>query len=191
MTAWLPLLGWRQAEDETVGQAKRADERPRASLLSTASSRRSCMLVCRERAVMFSDVLKLHAFLVSTLGYLLASAIAMAIVVHFWIPTGIVDPQKLNRLIESDFSLLLWQVVLGNLLGIGAGYVACQLSGSKGLRNSLLAGMALVILGGLGIELHPGHPPWMQLGKVIMPIPIFLLGGWIRLRIARGSETAR
>ncbi len=140
---------------------------------------------------MFSDALKLNAFLVSTLGYLLASAIAMAIVVHFWIPNGILDRHELNRLAESDFSLLLWQVVLGNLLGIGAGYVACQLSGSMGLRNSLVAGMALVIIGLLGIELHPSHPLWMQLGKVIMPVPIFLLGGWIRLRIARGSEGAR
>jgi len=139
---------------------------------------------------MFSDALKLNAFLVSTLGYLLTSAIAIAIAVHFWMPTEITDPQELNRLAESDFSLLLWQVVLENLLGVVAGYVACQLSGSKGLRNSLLAGTALVILGVLGIELHPTHPLWMQLGKLIMPIPIFLLGGWIRLRTVRASEAA-
>jgi len=85
---------------------------------------------------MFADALKVNALLVSSLGYVMTSAIAMAIVAHFWVPNGMVDPQGLNRLTESDISLLLWQAMLGNLLGIGVGYIACRLSGSKGLRNS-------------------------------------------------------
>jgi hypothetical protein len=43
------------------------------------------------------------------------------------------------------------------------------------------------VYGVLGIWLHPSHAVWMQINKLIGPIPITLLGGWIRLRFVKSG----
>jgi len=45
---------------------------------------------------------------------------------------------------------------------------------------------ALIFYGVLGIWFHPSHALWMQLSKLLVPVPLCLVGGWVRLRFARG-----
>ena len=140
---------------------------------------------------MFSDALKFKAILLGVAGYLLLSTIIFAVVVQFWIPSGITDPNEMARLAEADPSLLRWQAVLGVLLGILAGFSACYFSGCKGLRNSLVVGALFLLYGIVAIYLHPSHPLMMQVGKVVSPIPLTLLGGWLCLWIASVRTSSR
>ena len=138
----------------------------------------------------FSDSVKLKAVFLAFFGYLVLATLLFGIVVHFWIPPG-VAPADLAQLAESDRVLLLWQNALGTVLGICAGFIACRLSGARGLRNSAAVGGLLVLYGILGIYLHPGHPTGMQIAKIIAPTPLALIGGWIALRFASGSTDKR
>jgi hypothetical protein len=136
----------------------------------------------------FSDRIKLKALLVAFIGYLVLSVVLFGIVVQFWMPSG-VSAERLQQLVEADETLLLWQNILGTVLSVLSGYVAARMSGAQGLRNSLSVGGLLVLYGILGIYLHPNHPVEMQLGKLIWPIPLTLLGGWIALwRKSRSSK---
>jgi hypothetical protein len=133
---------------------------------------------------MFKDQISIKGLLVGFFGYLLISTVAMAIVVHHWMPSGITDPQELSRLAESDPTLLMWQNILGVVLSILAGFAACHFSGAKGLKTPLILGALFVLYGALGIYLHPNHPALMQAGKLLAPIPLVLFGAWIRLKLA-------
>jgi len=133
----------------------------------------------------FEDPIKVRAVLAGFAGYLLLSIIAMATVVHAWMPSGLAPPE-LARLAETDPSLLLWQNIIGTVLTVAAGALACRLGG--GLRNALALGGLLVLFGALGIYLHPGHPLWMQAVKIVAPIPLALLGGWIWMQVGRRNR---
>ena len=136
---------------------------------------------------MFSDALKVKALLFSFVGYLVASVVATGIVVQAWLPAGVTDPQELSRLAEADAHLLLWQIILGTALGIVAGFAACQFSGAAGLKNSLVLGLLFLPYAVLGIYMHPSHPLLMQASKLVAPIPLSLLGGWLRLAVSRST----
>ena len=136
----------------------------------------------------FSDRLRLKAILAAFIGYLVLSVALFAVIVQFWIPAG-VPANRLQELAEADRTLLLWQQILGTFLGVLSGYLAGRMSGALGLRNSLVVGGLLTLYGILGIYLHPDHSLLMQLGKLISPIPITLLGGWIALK--RASRSSR
>jgi hypothetical protein len=97
--------------------------------------------------------------------------------------------QAAAQMAETDPTILFSQNVLGALLGILAGCVACRMSGAKGLRNSFVLGGLFVLYGVLGIYLHPEHSMAMQIAKLASPIPLTLLGGWICMRIASHSNT--
>ena len=139
---------------------------------------------------MFTDKASVQSVLIAFVGYLVVATIAMIIVVQRWMPAGVTDKQELARLAELDPSLLMWQSVLGSILCIAAGFAVCHFSGAKGLKNSLLLGALLVFYGALGILLHPDHPPLMQAAKLLAPIPLALLGGWLRLRFASHAVVA-
>jgi len=129
----------------------------------------------------FSDRVKLKALATSFVAYVVLSVVLFAIVVQFWMPAG-VSAERLRELAETDRNLLLWQMILGAVLTIVAGYIATRMSGKKGLRNSLAVGGVLTLYGVLGIYLHPSHPVIVQVAKLVVPIPLALIGGWVALR---------
>ena len=131
---------------------------------------------------MFSDKISIKSVLVSLIGYIIVATVAMIVVVQLWIPAGITDPTELSRLAEADPKLLMWQYVLGTVLTVLAGFAAGRISGGKGLKNSLILGILLVLYGVLGIYLHPSHPGLMQIAKIVAPIPLALVGGWFAAR---------
>ena len=137
---------------------------------------------------MFEDKLSIKGLIIGIAAYLLVSVVAMGIIVQLWIPAGVTDPQELARLAENDPGLLMWQNILGALLGIFAGFFACHFGGAKGLRTPLVLGILLALYGALGIYLHPSHPSLMQAGKILAPVPLVLLGGWLRLLLVRPSQ---
>jgi hypothetical protein len=134
---------------------------------------------------MFGDNFRIKALLIGIFTYLLVTNVAFALIVHYWIPPNITDANELQRLAESDPTLLSWQVWLGAPVAILAGFAVTHFSGAKGLRNSFAMGLTLVLYGILGIFLHPSHALWIQLSNLLVPVPICLLGGWLRLRLAR------
>ena len=138
----------------------------------------------------FSDRIKPKAIVASLIGYIVVSVVLFAVVFQFWLPSG-VSVERLKQLAESDQTLLMWQNILGFGLGILAGYVACRMSGAGGLRNSLAVGVLLTLYGVLGIYLHPSHPALMQFGKLISPVPLALLGGWVALSRRVGPSRER
>jgi cyanate permease len=131
---------------------------------------------------MFSDTFRSKALLIGIVAYLVITNFAFALFVHYWIPPNITDASELKRLAESDPTLLSWEVRLGAPVAILAGFVVTHFSGAKGLRNALAMGLVLVLYGVLGIYLHPSHAPWMQISKLLAPVPVCLFGGWLRLR---------
>jgi hypothetical protein len=139
---------------------------------------------------MFGDPVRAKAVLAALFGYLLISLVAMAVIVYVWMPAGVIAPQELSRLAEADPHLLFWQDLLGTVLGILAGFAACHFSGAKGLSNSLILGLLLTLYGVVGILMHPTHPIAMQVAKLVSPVPLVLLGGWLRLACGgRGKVT--
>ncbi len=139
---------------------------------------------------MFTDKTSVRSVLIAFFGYLVVAAVVMVIVVQRWMPTGVTDQQQLARMAEVDPSLLMWQNALGAILCVAAGFAACHFSGARGLKNPLLLGVLLALYGVLGIFLHPGHPPLMQAAKLVAPVPLALLGGWLRLRLSAPAVAA-
>jgi hypothetical protein len=139
---------------------------------------------------MFSDRISIKAVLVGFFGYLILATVAMVIVIQCWIPSGITDKAELSRLAEVDPTLLLWQNMLGTVLSVLAGFASCRISGAIGLKNPLFLGILLVLYGVLGIYLHPDHPMLMQVAKLVAPVPLVLIGGWLCLRLfpSRGVD---
>jgi hypothetical protein len=134
-------------------------------------------------ATMFRDKISPKAFVTAFAFYLVAATVAFAIVVRLWMPAG-VSPERMAQLAETDPTLALWQRILGVSLATLAGYLACRLGGRTGLRNSLVVGCLLVLYGVVSIFLHPNDPMTLQVGKLLTPVPIVLLGGWLCLRFA-------
>ena len=134
---------------------------------------------------MFEDKLSIKGLIAGIGAYLLFSIVAMGVIVQLWAPAGVTDPQELARLAENDSTLLMWQNILGAVLGMLAGFVACHFAGAKGLRTPLVLGILLALYGALGIYLHPDHPALMQAAKLLAPVPLVLLGGWLRLLLVR------
>ena len=131
----------------------------------------------------FADKLKAKAVIVAFGSYVVLATVAFAIVVQVWIPAG-VPAASLAELAESDPTLRLWQQILGVTFALAAGYLASRLSGRAGLRNSLVVGGLLVLYGVLSVFLHPHDPISWQVGKLLTPIPVTLIGGWLCLRLA-------
>jgi hypothetical protein len=131
--------------------------------------------------------LNIKAVIAGFFGYMLIFIVVMALVVHIRMPPNVTNQQALSRIAEADPQLLLWQNVLGTILGIFAGFVACHCSGAKGLKNSLVTGLLLILYGVVGIFMHPAHSMLMQVAKLVSPIPLVLLGGWLRLLMSRHS----
>jgi MFS family permease len=138
---------------------------------------------------MFSDAIKIKALLAGFLSYIIFSIIAMVILVPLWMPSGITDPAQLSRLAESDATLLAWQFAAGTIFCILAGTITTKLSGTKGLKNSLVLGSLFLLYGILGIFLHPNNPILIKLAVVLTPIPLAVLGGWIGLRLSPLQKT--
>ena len=138
-------------------------------------------------AAMFRDKINVKAVVVAFVFYLVVVTVAFAVVIHIWMPPGI-PTQELARLAENDPTLVLWQRILGVSVAIVAGYIACRLSGRSGLKNSTLVGGLLVLYGVLSIFMHPDDPALRQIAKLLTPIPIVLLGGWICLRTAHRAN---
>lgn len=132
-------------------------------------------------AAMFRDKISAKAVLVAFAFYFLTANAAFAVVFHFWMPFGM-NAQELARLAETDPTLVLWQRILGISLAIVTGYLACRLSGRNGLRNSIVVGALLILYGVLSIFMHPSDAPSRQIAKLLTPIPVALLGGWMCLR---------
>jgi hypothetical protein len=125
----------------------------------------------------------LLAALIAFVVYVVVSTLLFGIVMAiWWAPPGNLSAQALRELAEQDISLLRWQNAIGTTLAIVVGYFASFLSRSTSFSPALVVGFLLVIYGGLSILLHPTHPTYMQLSKLLAPIPLTLLGGWLRLR---------
>ena len=133
---------------------------------------------------MFEDRISAKALIATFAGYFVISLVAVAVLVTVWRPHDL-STSQLRQLAETDSVLLIWQNVLGILLTTAAGGAACQLSGRKGLKNSTVFGAIIALFGVLGIYLHPDHPVWMLAGRLVLPIPLSMLGGWICLHWAR------
>ena len=137
---------------------------------------------------MFRDKISIKGLAIGLAFYLIVSTVAMAIVVHAWLPPGITDRNELLLLTESDYTLLMWQSILGATLSVFAGFVCCHFSNATGLKTPLMLGVLFILYGVLGIYLHPTHPMAMQVGKILGPIPLTLLGGWLRLKLGRQAS---
>jgi len=131
----------------------------------------------------FSDKTSIKAIITGLIFYLVVATVAMIVVVQLWMPAGITDTQQLTGMAETDSTLLLWQNILGTVLGVAAGFITCLVSGRKGLKSTLILGVLLTLYGVLGIYLHPTHPFIVQVAKIVAPIPLTLIGGWLCLRL--------
>jgi hypothetical protein len=94
---------------------------------------------------MFKDNLNIKVLIVSFDGYVIASSVIFAVVVHFWMPAGITDAQELSRLTEGDSTLLAWQNWLGGTLSLCGGFAATHFGGAN--TNLLDGRLASVSLG--------------------------------------------
>lgn len=133
---------------------------------------------------MFSDGIKISSIVYGFLGYLLFTNIVFAVVVNQWIPAGVTVPSEIAALAESDRYLINAQIVIGLVIGFLSGMIACWSSRSKGLKNPLILGVLLTLYGFVGIYLHPDHPIWYQTLKLLLPIPLVLLGAITLIKMA-------
>jgi hypothetical protein len=135
---------------------------------------------------LFNDKLRFKSISIGLLGFLIGTAIVLHYyLVWFWVGLhDAADKQQLAQMIESDPHLWIVQNRIGDIFAVLAGFAACHFSGAKGLRNTLAVGCLLVLLGVLGIFMHPLHPTAMQIGKIIWPIPVTLFGGWLRMLLS-------
>jgi hypothetical protein len=138
---------------------------------------------------MFFDRFSFKAVGLSFAFYLVTSVALFAAIFLWWAPAG-KSSDELRALAEVDPFILLVQTVLGTVLGVIAGYLAARLSGAVGARNSLILGGLFVLYGVLGIYLHPEHPTAMQIGKLLSPIPLTLVGGFVAVALHR-PKTSR
>lgn len=129
----------------------------------------------------FGDQIRVKAVVVSFIAYVVVSVVASIVLVQAWLPAGI-SAEEAARLAESAPLLVNGQLVIGTVLGLAAGFLACHLGGAGGLRNSLAVGVVLIGYAALATVLHPTAPLWQHIVHFIAPVPLTLLGGLLRLK---------
>lgn len=129
------------------------------------------------------DAIRVRAIFFSAVFYLVLSNLIFAVILHLSIPADIAGTDNVYQWAKTDPSLIRWQEWLGTVLFVLAGYFCTLWSGSVGLRNCLILGVIFIGYGLLGIFLHPEHSTRMQVGKIVSPIPLGLIGGYLRIRI--------
>lgn len=128
---------------------------------------------------MLLSLIDVRAVCISFFAYLAGSILSFAIVIQFWIAdfSG-ADSQSIQAAAESDAGLLLWQSVIGSVLGVLAGVLLVRLNRRQLLPTAVALAGVFSAYGVLGILLHPSHPIGMQLGKLLSPFILVLLGAY-------------
>ena len=134
---------------------------------------------------MFNDKVQAKALILSFIAYIVVSVVASIVLVQVWLPAG-ASAEESAKLAQTDHAVLMGELIIGTVLGIAAGWLACHLSGAIGLKNSLVLGGLFIIYAGVGIALNSEAPLWKHALHLLAPIPISLAGGYLKLRSARG-----
>jgi peptidoglycan/LPS O-acetylase OafA/YrhL len=129
----------------------------------------------------FSDTLKIKAVTVSIATYIISTMIAAGVLVQIWMPKDI-PMERIAELAETDPFILFWSNIIGGLACMFCSILATKLSTQAGLKNALLFGALIVVYGILSILMHPQHSLEHQIVKVLSPIPLALIGGWIYMK---------
>lgn len=130
----------------------------------------------------FAEPLHLKSILIGVFSYLLATVFLSAVLVGVWQPAGETDFVALAEAAETAPMLIWGGAAIGAMVAFLVGALTVRLSYYEGLKNTAVVGLILVIYGAISVVMHPNDPLIFQIGKIILPIPIVLLGGLLFLR---------
>lgn len=117
----------------------------------------------------------------------ISSAMAFSILTHlvlYW--CGVFPPLHKPMF---DTRLVLISLAYHSLYAVAAAYLAAYLARRRARKAVLIIGSKEAIIWVLGIVLLWKHsPPWYNLTKAVLGIPLALLGGWLYTRHKRKKE---
>jgi hypothetical protein len=131
----------------------------------------------------FQDKLRPLRVLFCLLGYVVACTLVFMVVLDLWWPAGM-SKADVARVAETDPTIALAQGITSTLFALLGGYAACQLGGSRGLRNSLALGVLFLAYAALNIHLHSSGEYLVHSGQFVGALVLPTLGGAIRWRWA-------
>jgi MFS family permease len=139
---------------------------------------------------MFNDQIKIKAILIALTSYLIITIIASSILVQIWMKPGM-SPEELALAAETDSFIAFWSMLIGLSASIICAVIVTALSGSHGLKNAMVYGSILVAFGVLSILLHPDHDMLRNIGKLVLPVPVAMFGGWLLIKIKHPRVVAQ
>lgn len=131
---------------------------------------------------MFNDKLKIKAILIALTSYLIMTIIASSILLQIWMKPGL-STEALALAAETDPFIVFWSMLIGLSACIACAVIVTALSGSHGLKNAAVYGSILVAYGVISIVLHPDHELLRNIGKLVLPVPVAMFGGWLFMKI--------
>lgn len=96
-----------------------------------------------------------------------------------------VDPHK-----QPGLGFEIGSTIYGVFFALLAGYAAAHIAGKAEIQHSIGVACILAFLAGISMLAQPGLDSyWSQEGALILMAPSAVLGGWLRKRQARKSDS--
>ncbi len=116
--------------------------------------------------------------------YIALSVLSSIVLTGFWqagIDTTSMTNQELMLLAESSAYIKTGSAIIGAACAILCAFIL-SLKKTPRYRPALVFAAMLILYGALSIVLHPEHTALQQVSKIVMPVPLCLLGAWLAHR---------
>ncbi len=125
--------------------------------------------------------------------YIVATVTMTIVLTAVWqttLPEVPTDYAALNELaINSEF-LSTGTAILGVIAGIACAFFLTLKTKTQDYKYAIGLGICFVAYGALSIFLHPEHELARQVGKLVSPIPLCMLGAWLAIKLTGKNKTA-
>lgn len=119
--------------------------------------------------------------------YLVMTVLLSIVLTTIWqsnLPQTPVDQQQLMQMAATSEFLNVGSALVGCFAGIICAFFITRKTIENGYKYAFYLGGCFILYGLLSIYLHPEHTASQQLGKVLSPIPLCLVGAWFALKFS-------
>lgn len=118
--------------------------------------------------------------------YVLLTFIAAGVLTSFWMAAqdlAGLSQQQVSLMAETDPFITMWSAVISLLAMLLVSMLVTKKSANRDFSTAIGLAMCLTLYGVLSIYLHPEHGFIQQVGKMVSPILVCLLGALLAKRL--------
>jgi len=123
--------------------------------------------------------------------YMLLTVIAAGVLTSVWMAgqdLADLSQQQVSLMAETAPFITMWSVVIGVLVTLFVSMLVTKKSNKKDFANAIGLSVCLTLYGVLSVYLHPEHAFLQQVGKLLCPLVICLLGAYLTQKFTANQE---